>query len=212
MLPCCKLDCLERTLRIDTVKKVGEWKECSQKGSQSQGAPVTAFTDLPGQSGSLLAQQTWPRWSGLCSPISTHHWLWVFERGKDRSATPTPTSSPQSTVKKKKKIFEFFLVATGEIPTKISKHGLDDAEDVTSSSWERSNGETQIYWHFPTLLEQRHRSVSGNLNLMRFLLLLLFLIWKDSQIFLRKERKPKIVKSRHTGGVFAFFWLGEDRD
>ena len=143
-----------------------------------------------------------------------------WKRGRSRAQHLT--SSPQSTVYKKKKT-KNKKQKTLSFPSCYRRNTrrflsmvLMMLEMWLHSHGKRSNRETQIYWHFPTLLEQRHSgSVSGNLNLMRFFIVaIVFNLQRFTNILLRKE-KPRIVILTYWRGFcffffFFFFWLGEE--
>lgn len=140
-------------LQIGLSGKAFENRYCEKQGSERnvarrevspKGAPVTAFTDLPESQEAYWLSRLGQ--DGQAFVLLYQHIIGCefLKEGKEQSTTPYKFITIHCVQKKKKKIFEFSQLLQ-EKYQKISKHGLDDAEDVTSSSWEKKQqGNTSL--------------------------------------------------------------------
>ena len=131
-----------------------------------------------------------------------------LKEGKEQSTTPYKFITIHCVQKKKKKKKSLsFPSCYRRNTSRFLSMVLMMLEIWFHPHGKRSNRKTlDFYWHFRTLLEQRHNgSVSVNLNLMRFFTVaIVFNLKRFTNILLRKE-KPRIVKSHMLGWFLLFF-------
>ena len=199
-------------LQIGLSGKAFENRYCEKWGSErsvarrevgSKAAPVTALTDLAGSRGAWMAQQTWPWWSGLCSPISMNGWLWVFEGGEGAEHNTLQVHhNPLCT----RKISELSQLLQ-EKYQQISKHGLDDAGDVTSSSWEKKQQENANLLAFPYITwAETHWVCICEFKVNEIFFFIVAIVCIDSQIFFWKKKNLELWSLTYWGD-FCFFFL-----
>ena len=204
MLPCCRLDCLERPLRIDTVKSggvKGVWPEGKSVPRQPQWRPWLTSQEV--------GELEWLSRLGHDGQAFVLLYPWMvgcesLKEGRERSTTPYKFTTIHCVQEKSLSCPSCYRRNTSRFLSMV----LMMLEMWLHPHDKRNNRKTQIYWHFPTLLEQRHiGSVSVNLKLMRFFFFIVAIVCIDSQIFFWKKKNLELWSLTYWGDFCFFFFF-----